>query len=411
MPIEVRMPALSPTMTEGNLISWHKKEGDKVKSGDLLAEIETDKATMEVEAVDEGILGKLLVPAGTENVKVNTLIALILEEGEDKNSLESYVPKDFFGNKKEITTPEATVFSPSTTVAMPSSSKESRIFASPLAKRLAEQNALDLHSLQGSGPRGRIVKQDVEQAISQGGQKSPGQRPITPDLGENAYVDIPHTNMRKVVARRLSESKQTVPHFYVSIEAQIDELLSLRKRLNEGLADQKISVNDLMIRACALSLIEVPEVNAIWTDTYVRQYTSADISVAVSIEGGLITPIIKNAEKKSIVTISKEMKDLAERARTGKLAPHEFQGGTFSLSNMGMFGVTSFSAIINPPQACILAVGAGIERPVIKNGSVIPATLINLTLSVDHRVVDGSMGAKFLNVLKKHLENPALILI
>ncbi len=411
MPIEVRMPALSPTMTEGNLIAWHKKEGDKIKSGDLLAEIETDKATMEVEAVDEGVLGKLLVPAGTENVKINTPIALILEEGEDKNSLESYVPKDFSSSKKEAPTSEATVSSPSPTASMPSSSKESRVFASPLAKRLAEQNALDIHTVQGTGPRGRIIKQDIEQAISQGGQKSSVQRTTIPDLGENAYIDIPHTNMRKVVARRLSESKQSVPHFYVTIEAQIDELLSLRKRLNEGLTDQKISVNDFMIRACALSLMEIPEINTAWTDTYVRQYASADISVAVSIEGGLITPIIKNAERKSIIAISKEMKDLAERARTGKLAPHEFQGGTFSLSNMGMYGVTSFSAIINPPQACILAVGAGMERPIIKNGSIIPATLINLTLSVDHRVVDGSMGAKFLNVLKKHLENPALILI
>lgn len=410
MPIEVCMPALSPTMTEGALVKWCKKEGDTIKAGDLLAEIETDKATMEVEAVDEGILGKILVSEGTQGVKVNAPIALILEDGEDKSTLDSYVsaPSLVVSALKKETVSSSPLSSSSPSI-IASSAEESRIFASPLAKRIAKENSLDLHSIQGTGPGGRIVKEDVERTVTT--YKGTPSSKESFSNRDAIYVDVPHTTMRKVIAKRLSESKQTIPHFYVTVEAEIDELLSLRKRLNEGLTDQKISVNDFVIRACALSLMDVPEANASWTETHVRQYRSADISVAVSIEGGLITPIIKNAETKNITIISKEMKDLAERARSGKLAPTEFQGGTFSLSNMGMYGVSTFSAIINPPQACILAVGAGMERPVIKNGAIVPATIINFTLSVDHRVVDGTVGAKFLNVLKKYIENPALILI
>ncbi|MBS0186093.1 MAG: pyruvate dehydrogenase complex dihydrolipoamide acetyltransferase [Proteobacteria bacterium] len=406
MTIEILMPALSPTMTEGNLVKWLKKEGDSLKSGEVLAEIETDKATMEVEVIDEGILGKIIVPAGTEGVKVNTLIGLILEEGETAENLthqSSASAKNPDPKPQEVSLPSSQNLEPKEKASSPTSSV-GRILSSPLARRLAFEKNIDLSTIQGSGPRGRIVKKDIEETA----QTMASPRPSS--SFESAYEDVALTTMRKVVAKRLTESKQTIPHFYVSMDAELDALLALRKELNNGLKDAKVSVNDLLIKACARTLMDVPEANASWMETSLRLYKTADISVAVSLEEGLITPIIRNAQSKSILDISTEMKTLREKAQSGKLAPSEFQGGSFSLSNMGMYGVTSFSAILNPPQACILAVGTGQEKAVVRNGALSIATLMTLTLSVDHRVVDGAVAAQFLKVLKNYIENPVLIL-
>ena len=425
MPIEILMPALSPTMTEGNLAKWTVKEGDKIKSGQVIAEIETDKATMEVEAVDEGVVGKIMVAAGTEGVKVNELIALLLEDGEDIKALDGYKPKAAAASssapkpeeKKDdglrMTDDKKSVVPSSSVMSHPSSD---RLKASPLAKRVAANEGIDLRMVGGTGPHGRIVKDDVLKAVASGGTGGRG-RVLR---SSTEFTKIPNNNMRKVIARRLTESKQTVPHFYLTVDCELDRLLEVRKEINfdaEATAGKdkkpayKLSVNDFIIKATALALKKVPTANASWTDEAILQYNNIDVSVAVAIDGGLITPIVKNADQKTVVTISNEMKDLAARAKTGKLAPEEFQGGGFSISNLGMFGVKQFAAIVNPPQGCILAVGAGEERAVVRHGKIEIRNMVDLTLSVDHRVVDGAVGAQFLQALKHYIENPSLMLL
>ncbi|MBX9805806.1 MAG: pyruvate dehydrogenase complex dihydrolipoamide acetyltransferase [Alphaproteobacteria bacterium] len=407
MPIEILMPALSPTMTEGNLVKWHKKEGDVVKAGDVLAEIETDKATMEVEAVDEGTVGKIIVPEGTENVKVNEVIGLILEEGEDASALANVKTEKAPVLVEVAKAPEK---KPDLKVVTPEVSTGPRVFATPLARRIAEEKSLNLATISGSGPRGRIVRTDVEFANV---PRAAGVPSVSLSGYEPEYEVIVPSSMRKVIAKRLVEAKSTIPHFYVSIDCQIDALLKAREQINAR-ADGafKLSVNDFIIKACGLTLKKIPEANASWINDQIYQYTSADVAVAVSIEGGLITPVVRHAEAKGLAEISKEMKDLAARAREGKLKPEEFQGGTFSLSNMGMYGVKDFSAIINPPQACILAVGAGEKRPVVqKDGTLAAATVMTCTLSVDHRVVDGALGAHFLKAFKDLIENPVMMIL
>ncbi|MGK9167158.1 pyruvate dehydrogenase complex dihydrolipoamide acetyltransferase [Inquilinus limosus] len=441
MTINILMPALSPTMTEGTLATWHKKEGDKVKSGDVIAEIETDKATMEVEAVDEGTLGKILVPEGTENVPVNEVIAILLEEGEDAGALKDGAPKPEAKAPAEPK-PEAPAKAEAPApqpapAAKPAANghDESRVFASPLARRMAQQAGIDLAALQGSGPHGRVVKADIEAALAGG---VPAAKPAMPEAakaaptpaavpaakpaaaGPNAkqladalgipYSEQKHSNMRKTVARRLLESKQTVPHFYLTVDIELDALLKLRKELNDR-GDVKLSVNDMLIKAAALALRKVPAANASWTDEAMIQYERVDVSVAVATEGGLITPIIKDADRKGLGTISAEMKDLAGRAREGKLKPEEYQGGTFSISNLGMYGVKDFGAIINPPQSCILAVGAGTQRPVVKDGALAIATVMSCTLSVDHRAVDGAVGAEYLAAFRALVEAPLSMML
>lgn len=400
MPIQILMPALSPTMTEGNLVKWHKAEGDIIKAGHVLAEIETDKATMEIEAVEEGILGRILILAGTENVKVNALIGLILEDGEDKSTLDSFKAPEAIAIITTVTQTEQAV----TAVAPAAVSQASneRVYATPLARRIATQKSVDLHDVDGSGPRGRIVKADIEN--------------FTPSILSTtkhpaaAYFDIPMNNMRKTIAKRLTESKQTIPHFYLTIDCDIDKLLALRAEMNAlPKTTQKLSVNDFIIRACALALYEVPEANATFHDTFVRQYSTVDIAVAVAIDGGLVTPVIRSAEQKQTSTLSTEMKSLAERARAGKLKPEEYQGGAFTLSNLGMFGIKQFGAIINPPQASILAVGAGEPRAVVKDGQLAIATMMTCTLSVDHRSVDGAVGSRLLAAFKELIENPLML--
>ena len=414
MPIQILMPALSPTMTEGNLVRWLKKEGDAVKSGQVLAEIETDKATMEVEAVEEGILGKILIPEGTDSVNVNAVIALLLEDGEDASSLASFTPKAPVVGVGTAPASETVAVAPTAPQAAPqfapsTHAPDSRIIASPVAKRLAEASNITLQNVPGTGPRGRIVKADVEQALTSGGGAS--SHTINHDAA-SGYTDVTLNNMRKVIAKRLVESKQTIPHFYLSVSCEIDALLKLRAQINEKREKQdKVSVNDFVILACAKALQAVPDANVTFHDTFIRKYANADISVAVAIDGGLVTPIIKNAGMKSLSTISSTMKSLAEKARAGKLQPEEFQGGSFCISNLGMFGVDQFQAIINPPQACILAVGAGKETVVVKKGEMKVATLMTCTLSVDHRAVDGALGATFLQKLKELLENPVEMLV
>ena len=420
MPIEILMPALSPTMTEGNLAKWTKKEGDKIKPGDVIAEIETDKATMEVEAVDGGIMGKIIIPAGTESVKVNALIAVLLEEGEDKKALENFKGSSANQNKAAApaAAPSAAASAPAPTAAAPAAvSGGDKVKASPLAKRVAEQKGVSLAGIQGTGPHGRIVKADVEEAKS---SPASGRATAAVSYGRNPVetTEIPNGMMRKVIAKRLLESKQTVPHFYLSVDCDINSLLAARERINdaapkdkEGKPAYKISVNDMIVKATAQALKVVPAANATWTDAAILQYNNVDISVAVAIDGGLITPIVKNADQKSLAAISAEVKDLAGRARKGTLKPEEFQGGGFSISNLGMYGVKSFSAIVNPPQSCILAVGASEERPVIKGGKVEVATIMNVTLSVDHRSVDGAVGAEFLQAFKRFIEDPVMMMV
>ncbi|MCX7337794.1 MAG: pyruvate dehydrogenase complex dihydrolipoamide acetyltransferase [Alphaproteobacteria bacterium] len=408
MPIKVLMPALSPTMTEGNLVKWNKAEGDRVKPGDVIAEIETDKATMEVEAADEGIMGRILVPAGTESVPVNQLIAILLEEGEDASALDVMTQAP---STPTAEAPAAAKVETASPVAAPSCQVSGdRVFITPLAKRIAQQNDVDVSGIHGSGPHGRIVKTDVEGAIAVPMVETRAQAPA-PAVTQGGYTDIKLNNMRKVIAKRLTESKQTVPHFYLTIDCNLDVLMEVRQQLNNRPnAKQKISVNDFIVRACALALIEVPEANASWHDSFVRQYQTADVSVAVAVDGGLITPIVRSAETKTLSTISAEVKSLAERARAGKLAPEEFQGGNFSISNLGMYGIKNFSAIINAPQACILAVGAGEQRAVVKDGQIVIATVMTCTLSLDHRVIDGTVGSKFLAAFKSLIEDPLSLL-
>lgn len=417
MPIEILMPALSPTMTEGNLVKWLKKEGDIVKSGDVIAEIETDKATMEVDTPDEGRMGKILVAEGTEGVQVNQVIALLLEEGEDSSALENMKT----GLAPEQTQkPEVPQSSPSTksdlkVVVPQTETSNARVFATPLARRIAENAGIKIQSISGSGPHGRVVKADVEQALSQT-IAAPSLRAAAPSSFlsgyEPTYDVLPVSNMRKVIAKRLMEAKQTVPHFYLTVDCDIERLVKAREQINaKANGAYKLSVNDFVIKACALALKQVPEANASWIDDQIYQYKSADVAVAVAIEGGLITPVIRQAETKGLVDISHEMKTLAVRAHEGKLKPEEFQGGTFSLSNLGMYGVKQFSAIINPPQGCILAVGAAEERPVVRGGLLTTAMIMTCTLSVDHRVVDGAVGANFLKVFKELIENPVMMIL
>ncbi len=435
MPTEILMPALSPTMTEGNLARWLKQEGDSVAAGDVIAEIETDKATMEVEAVDEGKLGKIIVQAGTEGVAVNDVIGLLLEEGEDESALDavdtsggngsaSPKPGDVEAPKDEAVTPSAEKAEAKPATSGNGGDKGERIFASPLARRMAEKAGLDLAALSGSGPRGRIIKTDIEAALEKGvGKAAPktAEQPTAapspagaPAAGapEAPHKEIGLSNMRKVIARRLTESKQQVPHFYLTVDCELDALLKLRKDLNERKgATYKLSVNDLVIKATAIAIRQKPAVNATWGGDKLYQFEDIDVSVAVAIDGGLITPIIRKADQKGLATISAEMKDLASRAKEGKLKPEEFQGGGFSISNLGMFGIKNFSAVINPPQACILAVGAGEQRPVVKNGALAIATLMSCTLSVDHRVVDGALGAEWLQAFKGLIEDPISLML
>ncbi len=425
MPVNVLMPALSPTMTEGTLARWTKKEGDMVKAGDVIAEIETDKATMEVEAVDEGKLGKILIAEGTAGVAVNTPIAVILEEGEDSSTVILSAAKDL--------KPSAPVKG-DTSVAMlpqndkvvsvaPAAKSGARVFATPLARRMAAQMGVDLSKLQGTGPHGRIVKADLAKGGAPKVAAAPqSSAPRTPSAGIDAkrqadllgmtYKELPNNNIRKVVASRLLESKQTIPHFYLTVECRLDDLMAARERINtEAKGAFKLSVNDFVIKAVAMALKAYPAANVSWTDEAILQFDHADISVAVSTPNGLITPIVKAAETKGLREISNEVKDLAGRAREGKLKPVEFQGGTFSVSNLGMFGVSEFSAIINPPQACILAVGAGEDKPYAEDGVIKIGTFMKCTLSVDHRAVDGSVGAEFLQFFKRYIENPVNMLV
>ena len=432
MPIEILMPALSPTMTEGNVTKWLKREGEEVHSGDVLAEIETDKATMEFEAVDDGRLGKILVPDGAQGIKVNQPIALLLGEGEDASALE----------KLDVSAPQTVTAPPEQAPAKARSAPEAppapargngRIFASPLARRMAQQTGLDLAAITGSGPQGRVVKADIEAALSADRGAPAITRPVVqpqpaplaapaaaPALskervlalaGNPPYTERPLTAMRRVIARRLTESKQTVPHFYLTVDCEIDELLKFRAELNGKSDVYRISVNDFVIRAAALALRQVPAANASWSDEAILLWDTVDIAVAVALEDGLITPIVKSADRKGLATIANETKDLAARARAGKLKLEEFQGGTFSISNLGMFGVRDFAAVINPPQGGILAVGAGEQRPVVKNGALAIATVMSCTLSCDHRAVDGAVGAQFLGAFKKLVEDPLTMLL
>ena len=493
MSIKIFMPALSPTMTEGNLAKWHVKEGDQVNPGDVIAEIETDKATMEVESIDEGIIGKILVAEGTEGVPVNEIIGILIEDGEDASAAaadetpatakttpaptaETEAVLEPAATVEETPTPAPVVSggdvkaSPlarriaeqasvdlgavqgsgahgkvvrsdveaamsgggaaaqqgnieiSTTGALPQAvdANGNRLFVSPLARRMAAQAGLDISAVQGSGPDGRIVKRDIDAAVAKGIAK-----PVEPEAstggkaaeeilaagGDTSEV-VKLSTMRKVIAQRMTESKAQVPHFYLTMDCELDELLKIRKALNAAQEDVKISVNDFVIRACAMGLMEVPAANVAYEgEGVMRQFHTSDISVAVAIPGGLITPIVRAAERKGFKRISADMKDLATRAREGKLAPEEYQGGSFSVSNLGMFGVKQFDAVINPPQACILAVGAGEQRPVVKDGEIVPATVMSCTLSVDHRVVDGAIGADLLAAIKRYIENPALMLL
>jgi len=448
MATNILMPALSPTMTEGRLAKWMKKEGDEVKAGDVIAEIETDKATMEVEAVDEGRLQKILVEEGTDGVPVNAPIAVLLGEGEDP-SAPPPGPKPVAPAKPPA--PAAAPIPAAPTAAAPAKpaqavvsaapaapsapeplpDKGNRLFASPLARRMAADAGLDLKAISGSGPHGRIVKADVETAKSRGPSPQPA-APLAPAkvaasapapalsaaavAGAIAHHVVPHTSMRRAIARRLTESKQQVPHFYLTLDCEIDALLKLRADLNakspeKGEGAYKLSVNDFVIRATAAALRKVPAANAAWSEEGIVMFDAVDISVAVAIPGGLITPIIRSADNKGLAAISTEMKSLAAKAREGKLKLEEFQGGTFSISNLGMYGIKDFAAVINPPQGAILAVGAGEQRPVVKAGALGIATIMSVTLSVDHRAVDGAVGAEYLAAFKKLVEDPITLLL
>ena len=441
MATNILMPALSPTMTEGTLARWLKKEGDAIKAGDVIAEIETDKATMEVEAVDEGVLGKILVADGTAGVAVNATIAILVDDGEAVPSGDApaakAAPAPAAPEPAPAATPAAAPAPAAAPVAAPVANGHApseRIFASPLAKRMAKQAGLSLDAITGTGPNGRIVKADIEAAQKGGPKEAPKPAAAAPTPAAAPALAaapapapkaapitaphklVPHTTMRRVVARRLTESKQQVPHFYVTADIEIDELLKLRAQLNaksakDGPGAFKLSVNDLVIKAVAAALRKIPAANATWTEEGTVLYDDVDISVAVAIEGGLITPIIRKADQKGLVTISNEMKDLAARAKTGKLKPEEFQGGGFSISNLGMFGVKSFSAIINPPQGGILAVGAGEQRPVVKDGQLAIATVMSCTVSVDHRVVDGAVAAEWMAAFKAIAQDPLSLML
>ena len=405
MPIEVLMPALSPTMEVGTIAKWLKNEGDKIKIGDVLAEIETDKATMELESIEEGVLGKILIASGTSNVKVNELIALILTDGEDESSLNNVQPKTIKTLKADEKIEAIAVEKVNITSDIVKS-EAIKIFASPLAKRIASNNNIALDSIIGSGPSGRIIKTDVMGAIE---TQTHANKSDALSISKESIV--PHTGVRKVIASRLLESKQTIPHFYLTIDCNIDKLLELRAQINEA-KGIKISVNDFIIKATSIAMKKVPEVNASWSDEGMINYFDIDISVAVAAPMGLITPIIRNADKKSLEELSSEMKSLAAKAKDNKLKPIEYQGGGFTISNLGMFNIQSFSAIINPPQSAILAVGASGKKVIVDaNDNMVVANIMNVTLSCDHRVVDGVVGAQWLNEFRKLIENPILVLI
>ncbi|MBX3570100.1 MAG: pyruvate dehydrogenase complex dihydrolipoamide acetyltransferase [Rhizobiaceae bacterium] len=473
MPINITMPALSPTMEEGNLAKWLVKEGDTVKAGDVIAEIETDKATMEVEAVDEGTVARLVVPAGTEAVKVNAVIAILAADGEDASAAAkgSDAPKAEATKDKEPVAASTNPSSPagpspreergeggSSTAEVPlapslrgegkgegHSNGATRAFASPLARRIAKDAGVNVAAITGSGPHGRVVKSDVEAAIAGGGAKAPAAKDApkpaekTPQAAApgaakpasdetvlklfepGSYELVPHDNMRKTIARRLTEAKSTVPHFYVTMDCDIDALLALRGQLNAAAPVKKtekgevpvykLSVNDMVIKALALALRDVPDANVSWTESAMVRHAHADVGVAVSIPGGLITPIVRKADLKPLSMISNEMKDFAGRAKARKLKPEEYQGGTTAVSNLGMFGVKDFAAVINPPHATILAVGAGEQRAVVKSGALAVATIMSVTLSTDHRAVDGALGAELLSAFKRYVENPLAMLV
>ena len=428
MPIKILMPTLSPTMTEGNLALWVKSEGDRVSPGDVIAEIETDKATMELETVDEGILAKILISEGTEEIPVNTPIAIILEEGEAQSDLEGM---DININKVESTSDTKAVEDANVItddLANPIQDEtlnsdvnnrsgnvntQERIKSSPLARRMAEQQKIDLALVNGSGPNGRIIRADIE-AFSL--PDIPVVKNDIPQMYKEDYSDyeiLPINNIRKVVARRLTEAKQEVPHFYLTVDCEIDSLLNVREDLNSRAKNNefKISINDMIIKACAVALMQVPAANASWSEEGIKIYKNANISVAVAINDGLITPIINNANSKGLMTISNEMKELVTQAQDGTLTPDQYQGGTFSISNLGMYGVKNFQAIINPPQGCILAVGKIEKKPVVKNDEITIASIMSATLSVDHRVVDGAIGAQFLDSIKTLIEDPLGMLL
>ena len=430
MPVNVLMPALSPTMEKGKLAKWLKKEGDAVKSGDVLAEIETDKATMEVEAVDEGTVGKLLIPAGTEDVLVNTPIAVILGEGEKMGDAPAAAAPKAAAPAAAAPVPAAAIAVAAPAPAAAARPEGARVFASPLARRVAKQKGVDIAALLGSGPHGRIVLKDVETAkpgaAPAGAAKSagpvfaapPSDEQVLKLFAEGSYELVPHDSMRKVIARRLTESKQTIPHFYVSVDVTLDHLLELRERLNlqapkdkEGKPLWKISVNDFIIKAMAMALIKVPDANVTWTESAMVKHKHADIGIAVSIPGGLITPIVRSAEMKGLAQISTEMKDYAARARNRKLKPEEYTGGSAAISNMGMMNVKSFAAIVNPPHASILAIGTGERRPVVRGNDIVIEQQMTITLSTDHRCIDGALGAEFIGAIKAYLEEPGLMLV
>jgi pyruvate dehydrogenase E2 component (dihydrolipoamide acetyltransferase) len=422
MAVEIKMPALSPTMESGTLAKWNVAVGDEVRSGDVIAEIETDKATMEVEAVDEGIIAAIVVDAGAQNVAVGAVIAVLAEDGEDVAAAAAQAGKAEAAapsmpspvsapDKAPVSAPDkAPVASP---VNPGSSQKAGRIFASPLARRIAADRGIDLAGLSGSGPHGRILRRDVEAAptVAEGGAVATG-RMMTGSAEQGASELVPNNQMRKVIAERLQQSKQTAPHFYLSVDCEIDALLAARKSMNAA-ADEgiKISVNDLVIRAAAMALIKVPAANASWEGEHTRLYKHADISMAVAVDGGLVTPVIWAAEQKGLAALSQITQDLAKRAREGSLSPEEYNGGSFTISNLGMFGVRDFAAVINPPQGAILAVGAGQERPVVREGALAVATVMTVTLSCDHRVVDGAVGASWLQAFKSYIENPVTMLL
>ena len=440
MPIAVTMPALSPTMEEGTLARWAKREGDAVSPGDVIAEIETDKATMEVEAVDEGVLGRIVVPEGTEGVKVNAVIAWLLEEGEDASALPAdggdgaYTPEPApaASEPEAAAPPESRSAAEAPAAEAPAaapSGEDGRIAASPLARRMAKQAGLDLAAIAGSGPHGRIVKRDIEQALAAGAPAAespaaetpaaptpaptPAAAPARPAVAAAGPEDreIPHSNVRKVIARRLTEADRDVPQIYLSVDMEIDRLLAARKEINEALdGTAKVSVNDMVVKAAAMALRRVPAVNARWTETATVQLGAVDISVAVAYEGGLITPIVFDADRKGLAQIAGEMKDLAGRAREGRLKPEEYQGGSFSVSNLGMYGVSHFTSIVNPPQAAILAVGAGEQKVVVRDGEMAVATVMTCTLTCDHRVIDGALGAQWLQAFKGFVERPMSML-
>ncbi len=450
MPINITMPALSPTMEEGNLSKWLVKEGDKVSAGDVLCEIETDKATMEVEAVDEGTVAKLVVAAGTEGVKVNAVIAILAADGEDvaaaasgggtapaaKAEAAKTEAKAEAAPAKTEAAPAAAAPAPVAAQAAAPASSGTRTFSSPLARRLAKDAGIDISAVPGTGPHGRVVKKDVETAVAGGGAKAAAaaaapataaapvplakgasDEAVLKNFAEGSYELVPHDGMRKVIAKRLQESKQTIPHFYVSVDCELDALLALRAQLNtaaperDGKPAYKLSVNDMVIKALALALRDVPDANVSWTESNMVKHKHADVGVAVSIPGGLITPIVRSAELKSLSAISNEMKDLGARAKSRKLKPEEFQGGTTAVSNMGMMGVKNFAAVVNPPHATILAIGAGEERVVVKKGQMVIANVMTVTLSTDHRAVDGALGAELLGAFKRYIENPMGMLV